>query len=110
MTIEKEEKPKKLFRMEFVIWDDGEIQRDLIEYVYGERGAPKQWRMEPKDFTNSIKAQVGGKLELFNAIMAAMDVNVNELKKIYNIAPGSAKVDDTFSEDETEEEDLDFDE
>lgn len=111
MTVEKEEKPKKLFKLEFIVWDDGEIQRDLIEYVYGDRGAPKQWRMEPKELIKSMTAQVGGKIELYAAIMAALDVNVKELENIYKIKPNVSKIDKETEESETDsdDEDLDFD-
>lgn len=111
MTVEKEDKPKKLFKLEFLVWDDGEVQRDLVEYVYGDRGAPKQWRMEPKDMMRSMKAQVGGKLELFGAIMASMDVSVADLKKLYDGKPQpKLDVEDVVDEAEDPElEDMDFD-
>ena len=113
MTIEKEEKPKKLFKLEFIVWDDGEVQRDLIEYVYGDRGAPKSWRMEPQDLVKSMSAQVGGKLELFAAVMAAMDVNTTELKKVFPILDKPriepTKIDESRDEDLDSDEDLDFD-
>lgn len=113
MAEEKADKPKKLFKLEFLVWDDGEVQRDLVEYVYGDRGAPKQWRMEPKDMMRSMKAQVGGKLELFGAIMASMDVSVADLQKMFNVKPQTKLDVEDVVEDEAEDpeelEDMDFD-
>ena len=116
MAEEKADKPKKLFKLEFLVWDDGEVQRDLVEYVYGDRGAPKQWRMEPKDMIRSMKAQVGGKLELFGAIMASMNVSVGDLQKMFGgkTQPLLEEDDEVVGDEEgqeldEDEKDMDFD-
>ena len=78
-------KPKVIFTMKFEIWDDGEITRDLVEKVQGERGAPKAWRLEPRDFSASVKAVIGEKLKVFEQILASLDVSVDEMKKAYSL-------------------------
>lgn len=116
--IEKKDKPQKLFEMSFEIWDDGQITRDLIELVRGDRGAPKKWRLEPRDFINSVKAQVvGGKMDLLVAIMASMDVNMDELLKTFNakrdpkLPPPYLDANGDLEEDEDiDEDEMDFEE
>jgi hypothetical protein len=78
-------KPKALFKMEFTIWDDGEITRDLVEKVQGERGAPKAWRLEPRDFASSVKQVVGDKTKIFEALLAALDISEEEHRKAYSL-------------------------
>ncbi len=78
-------KPKAIFTMKFDIWDDGEITRDLIEKVQGERGAPKAWRLEPRDFAASMKATVGEKTKIFEQLLAALDISVDEMKRAYSL-------------------------
>lgn len=91
---QKPPKPKAIFTMKFDIWDDGEITRDLIEKVQGERGAPKAWRLEPRDFAMSVKATVGDKTKIFEQLLAALDISVDEMKKAYSLDKSTqAKVD-----------------
>jgi hypothetical protein len=79
------DKPKVQFIMKFDIWDDGEITRDLIEKVQGERGAPKLWRLEPRDFASSIKANKHDKIKVFEQLLAALDIPLDEMKKAYSL-------------------------
>ncbi len=112
-------KPKVLFKMAFEIWDDGEITRDLVEKVQGERGAPKAWRMEPRDFISSVKATVGDKTKVFEALLKALDFTVEEVKKTYSLDRTSLekadKIASAFSEntkddnEEKLEEEFNFD-
>lgn len=76
-------KPKVLFKMSFEIWDDGEITKDLVEKVQGERGAPKAWRLDARDFVTSVKQCVGDKTKIFEALLKSLDMTVEELKKSY---------------------------
>lgn len=78
-------KPKVQFTMKFDIWDDGEITRDLIEKVQGERGAPKAWRLEPRDFASAVKANMGDKTKIFEQLLAALDIPLDEMKKAYSL-------------------------
>jgi hypothetical protein len=114
------EKPKVLFTMKFEIWTDGEITRDLVEKVQGERGAPKAWRLEPRDFALSVKKTVGDKTHLFESLLAALDIPVDEMKKAYSLDKSTqAKVDklssaiagatESSSSSETESDEFNFD-
>ena len=116
---DKEQAPPKakvIFKMSFDIWDDGEITRDLVEKVQGERGAPKAWRMEPRDFAASLKATIGDKTKLFEALLASLDITVDEMKKTYQLDKvAQAKVDKIASafsstDKKNTEEDISFDE
>jgi hypothetical protein len=116
---DKEQAPPKakvIFKMSFDIWDDGEITRDLVEKVQGERGAPKAWRLEPRDFAASVKANIGAsdKTKIFEAILASLDISVDEMKKTYQLDKvAQAKVDkiaSAFGNKEPEGEDINFDE
>lgn len=111
-------KPKVVFKMAFEIWDDGEITRDLLEKVQGERGAPKAWRMEPRDFISSVKATVGDKTKVFEALLKSLDFTVEELKKTYSLdrttQAKAEKIASAFSEnadskEESAEEEFNFD-
>lgn len=75
-----EPKPKKLFKMEFIVWDDHEITSDLIELVYGERGAPKGWRCNPEDFNRSITHSVGDVKHVLDALLKALDISEEQLR------------------------------
>ena len=101
-------KPKVVFSMKFDIWDDGEITRDLIEKVQGERGAPKAWRLEARDFSASVKATIGDKTKIFEQLLASLDITVDEMKKSYSLDKSTqAKVDkiaSAFSGSETKSE------
>ncbi len=86
-------KPKVQFTMKFDLWDDGEITRDLIEKVQGERGAPKAWRLEPRDFASAVKANLGDKTKIFEQLLASLDITVDEMKKSYSLdKPTQAKM------------------
>lgn len=86
-------KPKVQFTMKFDLWDDGEITRDLIEKVQGERGAPKAWRLEARDFSASVKANFGDKTKIFEQLLASLDITVDEMKKTYSLdKPTQAKM------------------
>lgn len=58
MTVEKEEKPRKIFELKVDLWDDGEVTSTIIEIVPQDRGAPKKWLLERSDFIQSLKAQI----------------------------------------------------
>ena len=58
MTVEKEEKPQKLYEIKAAIYDDGVIDVDMVEIVRQERGAPKKWMLERADFQTSLKSQL----------------------------------------------------
>jgi hypothetical protein len=112
-----EPKPKKLFKMEFIIWDDGEITRDLIEQKYGERGAPKGWRVDPSDFVRSVASVIGDQKHLLDALLKSLDISEEQLRIAFlkkdkaaqqASAIGSA-MKSAQSEDPTES-DLEFDE
>lgn len=86
-------KPKIQFTMKFDLWDDGEITRDLSEKVQGERGAPKKWQLEARDFGTSVKANFGDKTKIFEQILASLDITVEEMKKSYSLdKPTQAKM------------------
>lgn len=75
-----EPKPRKLFKMEFIIWDDGEITSDLSEVRYGDRGAPKSWRVEPSDFMRSASSSVGDSKHIMSSIFKALDISEEQLR------------------------------
>jgi hypothetical protein len=54
----KPQKPKKAFEVKLVIYDDGEIQSEQIEYIQRERGAPLKWQRKAAEFNASIKEKV----------------------------------------------------
>jgi hypothetical protein len=58
---EKEDKPKKMFIIEHVIWDDGEVDTKLVEFrkTNSGRGAPNKWTMQPKDFKRRMTELLG---------------------------------------------------
>lgn len=83
MTVEKEEKPKKLFTVKFDVYDDGQVDPDLIEYVQGPVGRPKAWRMEPKEFVLSIKRQLSETPALFfGHLMGHMGMTNDDVKRL----------------------------
>ncbi len=62
MSEEKEDdKPKKLFVIEHVIWDDGEVDSSMFEFrkQNSGRGAPGKWRLGPKDFNRRVEELLG---------------------------------------------------
>ena len=61
MAEEKEDKPKKMFIIEHVIWDDGEVDTKLVEFrkTNSGRGAPNKWTMQPKDFRRRMSELLG---------------------------------------------------
>ena len=112
-----EPKPKKLFKMEFIIWDDGEITRDLIEQKYGERGAPKGWRVDPSDFVRSVASVVGDQKHILDALLKALDMSEEQLRisfaKKDRAAQQASAVGNAIASaqsDTASEEDLEFDE
>ena len=38
---------------------DGYVATDMGEIVQGDRGAPKTWRLDPRDFMGMVEARVG---------------------------------------------------
>lgn len=86
-------KPRVQFTMKFDLWDDGVITRDLIEKVQGERGAPKDWRLEARDFSAAVKANFGDKTKIFEQLLASLDITVDEMQKTYSLdKPTQAKM------------------
>jgi hypothetical protein len=61
MQEEKEEKPKKLFVVTHIVWDDGEVDTEMSEYRKNPsgRGAPTKWRLGSKDFKRRIEETLG---------------------------------------------------
>lgn len=72
MTVEKEEKPQKLYEVKLHIWDDGEIQADMVEIVRQDRGAPKKWMLERADFQRSLKSQLSTTPQLIGDEISAL--------------------------------------
>ncbi len=58
---EKEDKPKKMFIVEHIIWDDGEIDTKLVEFrkTNSGRGAPNKWPLKPSDFKRRMGELLG---------------------------------------------------
>jgi len=61
MSEEKEDKPKKMFVIEHIIWDDGEVDSTMCEFRKSNsgRGAPKKWNLGPKDFHRRVEELLG---------------------------------------------------
>jgi len=75
-----EPKPKKLFKMEFTIFDNDEIVTDLSGIRYREIGGNKSWQMEPTDFTAAVASTLGDKKQLLNALLKALDISEEQLR------------------------------
>lgn len=85
MTVEKEEKPQKIFELKTTIWDDGLIDVDMVEVVRQERGAPKKWLLERADFQASIKNQLSTTPNVIgDEILALMGFKVATTKMSQN--------------------------
>lgn len=58
---EKEQKPKKMFEIHHIIYDDGEIDTSISEYRKSNtgRGAPGKWRLNSRDFKRRCEEILG---------------------------------------------------
>jgi hypothetical protein len=58
---QEEAKPKKLFVVTHIIWDDTEIDTEMYEFRKNPsgRGAPGKWRLGAKDFKRRIEETLG---------------------------------------------------
>lgn len=74
-------KPRKLFKMEYIIWDDGEITNDLKEIVYGERGAPKAWFVDGQDFVRAVNSTHMTTKDVLSAILKSLEMSEEQLKR-----------------------------
>ncbi len=112
-----EPKPRKLFKMEFIVWDDAEITADLKEIRYGERGAPKAWFVEPEAFVRAVTQSVGDQKHILDALLKALDMSEEQLRisfaKKDRAAQQASAVGNAIASaqsDTASEEDLEFDE
>jgi len=108
-------KPKKLFKMEFIVWDDHEVTSDLIEMVYGERGAPKGWRVNPEELNRGLTQTCGDVKLVLDELLKSLDISEEQLRIAFAKKDKAAKQASAIgnaianaSEDPTESE-LEFD-
>lgn len=60
---------EKVGKVTLSIFSDGFVDVDMSEMVSGARGAPKAWRLHPKDFISAMGSLVGtGGLESFKQL------------------------------------------
>ena len=79
---EAAEKPKKLFTIKLDIYDSGEVDPDLVEYIQGPLGRPKAWRLDSPELVRSAKAQlVGTGFDLFLEIAKSLGINKEQIQK-----------------------------
>ena len=104
MTVEKEEKPRKVFELKVDLWDDGEVTSTIIEIVPQDRGAPKKWLLERSDFIQSLKAQITTTPDLIRDTISEHF----GFKAISAVASSSAKKQEVL-EDAADDEEDDFD-
>lgn len=79
---------EKIAKTTVDIYSDGYIDCDFAEIVKGTRGAPKAWRLTPKDFFKSIENSVGNltkpfKLLSSNSNITSTTINSTTLDDIY---------------------------
>lgn len=76
-------KPKKLFTMEYVIWDDGEITNILKEVVYCERGAPQKWHVEGPEFVKAVNSTATlTTKDVLSAVLKSLEMSEEQLRRI----------------------------
>lgn len=69
--IEDAEECEKVGKVSISIFSDGFVDVDMSEMVSGARGAPKAWRLQPKDFISAMGSLIGsGGLDSFKQLAA----------------------------------------
>jgi hypothetical protein len=59
MEVEDSEHCEKIGKFTVDVYNDGFLDVSCGEIVQGQRGAPKTWLMEPRDFLEMVEARVG---------------------------------------------------
>jgi hypothetical protein len=59
VEVQDTEHCEKIGRVVIDIYNDGYVDSDFGEIMQGQRGAPKTWRLEPRDFVDMVEARVG---------------------------------------------------
>jgi hypothetical protein len=61
MSVEKEEKPKKVYQIVYTVWDDGALDTEIYHFKKSGtgRGAPGKWRLNAEQFRLSFEETLG---------------------------------------------------
>lgn len=74
----KPQKPKKEFEIVITVWDSGDIDKKLIEFVKKERGAPEKWLRKPDEFNQAIKEKISeNPVLLLEKIAECLHINLS---------------------------------
>lgn len=100
---EKTPKPKKFAELKVVIWDDGELDMDLVLMEPREegRGAPRKIGFKPSDYTkwmDEVDAMAMSKYGLMKFIKDSLGINHPDVDK-------AVKAEDFDIDDEDEDND-----
>jgi hypothetical protein len=96
MGEEKEPKPKKAFEIKVIIWDDGEIDSEMVEFRANPsgRGAPGKWRVNDTDFVRRIIETLGDPDTLLGTIhdmIGGAVAGTDQTKQLISTAMASVK-------------------
>lgn len=72
LGVEDSEGSEKMARIVIDIYNDGFIDGDFSEFVKGNRGAPKAWRLSPQEFNTVLNARVGNLSTQFKGLIGGM--------------------------------------
>lgn len=117
MTIEKEEKPKKVFTITIDVYDSGDSEASMVEYRKSPSGLgrPKAWQLTNVDFVKRVEEVLGDYTSLLSdwnqligkdakALAAFGNSSKVEIKSVDVKKPESKK--DTLSKKDDEDDDL----
>jgi hypothetical protein len=76
----KAQKPKKEFEITITMWDSGDIDKKLVEFIKKERGAPEKWLRTTEEFNAAIKAKLSeNPVFLLEKLAECLNVNLSAL-------------------------------
>ena len=68
-SVEDTLEAKKIGKVNVDIYNDSYVEVDFCELVQGSRGAPKAWRLQPRDFVDAMESLIGtGNTDGFKAL------------------------------------------
>jgi hypothetical protein len=76
-----EGKPKKSFTVIHTVWDDGEIDTELYQWVQNPsgRGAPGKWRKKPEEFIKALEDTLGSPKLLIEDMVSNTGMSLTQI-------------------------------